>query len=130
MMLLELTYNNKVHKEQKDILDILQKEELYWLIDSECLNAIIEIKKNTVIWKDGVYLSGDWHYGIFQNGKFYGVWQNGIFENGSFQGTWISGIDLTKNNPINYEKKEESNSGKIFSSRSVIRPRPNNNKSG
>ena len=119
MMFSQLTYNNKVYKEQKDILDILHKEELYWLIDSECLNAIIEIKKNTIIWKDGIFLSGDWHYGIFQNGKFHGVWQNGIFENGSFHGTWISGIDLTKNNPLHYEKKEESISRKNSSSRSI-----------
>jgi hypothetical protein len=106
MKYLELTYKNKKIKNLREIEQILQKEEFYWLIDSECRNSVLEIKNNTIIWKDGIFISGSWHYGIFQNGKFYGEWQNGIFENGQFHGSWISGIDLTKNNPLSHEKKE------------------------
>ena len=29
-----------------------------------------EIKNNTLIWHDGDYLSGNWHYGIFKGGNF------------------------------------------------------------
>lgn len=103
----ELKFKNKTYTNLKEIEQLLNKEGFYWLIDSELLNAVLEIKKNTIIWKNGIYISGSWYYGIFQDGIFHGEWQNGIFENGQFQGTWISGIDLTKNNPLSYEKKEK-----------------------
>ena len=41
---------------------------------------------------------GDWKYGIFKNGGFYGNWENGIWEDGYFNGNWKSGINLSKNN--------------------------------
>ena len=69
-------------------------KKFYWLIDSEIENATIEIKNDTIIWHNGCFYSGYWHYGIFKEGVFYGVWENGIWENGKFEGKWISGIKL------------------------------------
>ncbi len=94
MDFLELRYEDKTYTTKNQILEILLKEKLYWLIDSEIDQAIIEIKKNTLIWHEGIYMSGNWHYGIFKNGGFYGTWENGIWENGFFNGEWISGIKL------------------------------------
>lgn len=96
--ILELVYQGKTYTTHNQISLILEKEQFYWLIDSELSNAIIEIKKDTIIWHDGIFLSGNWKYGIFKNGEFYGTWENGIFENGIFDGKWISGINLSKNN--------------------------------
>lgn len=98
MGFLELKYDNQTITNQREIVKILKKEAFYWLIDSEVSDAIIEIKNNTLIWYDGTYLSGDWYYGIFKNGNFFGNWENGIFENGQFNGNWNSGINLSKNN--------------------------------
>jgi len=98
MNYLELKYKGKTYKNTKQILGILKEEHLHWLIDSEVSNAIIEITNNTLIWHEGTFMSGNWHYGIFKNGKFYGNWENGIFENGFFSGKWKSGINLSKNN--------------------------------
>jgi len=92
MDFIELKYNDKTYTTPNQIIDILKKEKLYWLIDSETDKAIIEIKNNTLIWHEGIFMSGDWKYGIFKNGGFYGIWENGIWEDGYFDGTWISGI--------------------------------------
>ena len=92
MDFIELKYNDKTYTTPNQIIDILKKEKLYWLIDSETDKAIIEIKNNTLIWHEGIFMSGDWKYGIFKKGGFYGTWENGIWENGYFDGTWISGI--------------------------------------
>lgn len=98
MEILELIYKGKTYKNNNEINKILKEEKLFWLIDSELENAKIEIKNSTVIWYEGLFISGNWDYGIFKNGGFYGNWKNGIFENGFFGGNWQSGIDLTKNN--------------------------------
>ncbi len=98
MNILELNYKGKTYKNHNDINKILNQEKLYWLIDSEVENAKIEIKNSTVIWYEGIYMTGNWEYGIFKNGGFYGNWKNGIFEGGYFGGNWQSGINLTKNN--------------------------------
>jgi hypothetical protein len=98
MNFLELIYGGEKYTNQREILNILRKESFFWLIDSEVSDAIIEIKNNTLIWHNGTYLSGDWYYGIFKRGNFFGNWQNGIFEHGYFGGKWNSGIDLSKNN--------------------------------
>lgn len=98
MEILELIYKGKTYKNNNEINKILKEEKLFWLIDSELENAKIEIKNSTVIWYEGLFISGNWNYGIFKNGGFYGNWKNGIFENGFFGGNWQSGIDLTKNN--------------------------------
>ena len=50
-------------------------------------DAEIEIKNNTLIWYNGIFLSGQWIFGIFKNGKFYGNFINGIWEGGQFNGT-------------------------------------------
>lgn len=96
MRFLELIYNKKTYNQEREIIKILSDNGFYWLIDSEIENSKIEIKKNTIIWNDGIFISGDWNYGIFKNGEFYGTWEGGIFENGNFQGKWIDGINLTK----------------------------------
>jgi len=98
MDFLELKYVGKTYTEPKQIIKILKEEGFYWLIDSEVDGAIIEIENNTLIWHEGIYMVGDWKYGIFKNGGFYGNWKNGIFENGYFNGNWESGINLSKNN--------------------------------
>ncbi len=78
---------------QSEVEKILKSNGFYWLIDSEIENASIELKNNTIIWKDGKYYSGNWHYGIFKSGIFSGKWENGIFEGGIFNGEWKSGIN-------------------------------------
>jgi hypothetical protein len=98
MNFLELKYKDKTYTNQIDILFILKSENFYWLVDSEVSNAIIEIKKKTIIWHSGSFLVGNWYYGIFKGGDFFGTWENGIFESGNFKGRWLSGVDLTKNN--------------------------------
>lgn len=87
MKYIELKYRGKSFTKRNEIDDILEKEQFYWLIDAEVENAVIEILNGTIIWHDGVFYSGNWHYGIFKNGKFFGNWENGIWENGNFSGT-------------------------------------------
>jgi len=86
--------DGKTFVDEKEINQILQSKKFYWLIDSEIDNAIIEIKKETIIWHSGDFYSGKWRYGIFKGGSFYGTWESGIFENGIFDGKWIDGIKL------------------------------------
>jgi len=88
----ELRYKGKTYTNKNQIVEILNQLKLYWLIDSEVDNAIIEIEKETVIWHDGIFMNGNWHYGIFKGGEFYGNWENGIWEDGYFNGNWKSGI--------------------------------------
>jgi hypothetical protein len=90
----ELIIDSKSIKTSNQIDSILKEHKLYWLIDSEIENASLEIKNNTLIWHSGDFYTGDWHYGIFKNGTFYGNFINGIFENGNFKGNWKSGINL------------------------------------
>ena len=90
----ELNLNGKTYTSQREIEEILSKHKFYWLIDSEIENAKIEISKDTIIWHDGSFYTGDWHYGIFKDGNFYGNWENGIWESGNFGGKWQSGINL------------------------------------
>lgn len=85
--------NGSSIKSQSKIDQILESNGFFWMIDSEIENAILEIKKNTIIWHDGKYYSGNWKYGIFKSGEFFGKWENGIFENGEFFGKWESGIN-------------------------------------
>ena len=94
MNILELKYKGKTYTTKNQIIKILNQLEFFWLIDSEVTDAVIEIENNTVIWHEGVFMAGNWHYGIFKNGGFYGVWENGIWEGGYFDGKWISGIKL------------------------------------
>ena len=75
-----------------EIDKILSDNNLHWLIDSEIENADVEIKNKTLIWNNGTYFVGHWHYGIWKNGVFKGIWENGIWENGEFDGKWKSGI--------------------------------------
>lgn len=96
MRYLGLIYGDKEYTKESQINEILSKNKFYWLIDSEIEDALIEIKKDTVIWHKGDYYSGNWYYGIFKNGNFHGIWEDGIFENGNFGGKWIDGINLKK----------------------------------
>ena len=90
----ELIEGDKRITNQKQIIDILEKEGFHWVVDSEIENAQIEIKKNTLIWHSGDFFSGNWHYGIFKSGNFYGTFENGIFEGGNFKGEFLSGIKV------------------------------------
>ena len=89
----ELIFEGKSIKNQRKIMEILEREGFDWLVDSETENAKIEIKKSTLIWHDG-YFSGDWYYGIFKSGQFHGKFENGIFESGDFKGKFLSGLKL------------------------------------
>lgn len=95
MRYIELLLDGKTIKGDNKINQILESKKFYWLIDSEIENAIIELKKGTIIWHDGDFYSGNWIFGIFKKGNFYGNWINGIFENGNFKGNWNSGINQT-----------------------------------
>lgn len=97
MGILELRIGDKVYTNSKKITDILLEKEFFWLIDSEVSDAIIEIKNNTLIWYGGIYMTGNWQYGVFKNGGFYGTFVNGIFEDGYFDGIWKSGLNLKNN---------------------------------
>ena len=77
-----------------EINKVLTENDLRWLIDSEIEDADIEIKNKTLIWSNGTYFTGNWHYGIWKNGSFKGTWENGIWEDGEFSGKWKSGIKL------------------------------------
>lgn len=92
-------YNNVVingenidNNDIKLINNLLKKNDLLWLIEADILNADIEVKNNTLIWNNGLFLSGDWHYGIFKNGSFYGTFKNGIIESGIFKGDVITSL--------------------------------------
>ena len=74
----ELNYRGKTYTNVNEINDILLKEKFYWLIDSEIENAQLEIKNNTLIWNNGSFYTGNWYYGIWENGNFDGKWCSGI----------------------------------------------------
>jgi len=88
----KLNHDGNIITNNREIERILSHEKFYWLIDSEFENADIEIKNNTIIWNDGEYFTGNWHFGIFKGGTFHGTFTNGIFEDGEFKGEWLSGI--------------------------------------
>lgn len=88
----EFIYNGSKISNKNRILQILEDNNLNWLIDSEIENASVEIKNKTLIWNSGDYYSGNWNYGIFKDGNFYGTFENGIFEGGNFKGKFISGL--------------------------------------
>lgn len=89
----KLIIGDKEYKKNSDIINLLEKNNLDWLIQQEIEDATIEIKNKTLIWHDGYFL-GDWHYGIFKNGEFHGNFVNGIFENGLMKGKFLSGLKL------------------------------------
>lgn len=88
-----LTIGEKEYYKPKIITKLLYENGFYWLIDSEFIDAEIEIKNETMIWHSGTFLYGKWKYGIWLNGDFRdGIWENGIWENGNFNGKFLSGI--------------------------------------
>lgn len=90
----ELIIDNKSIRSDRLITRILKERGFYWLVDSEIESAKIEIKKDTLIWHNGIFFTGDWEYGIFKDGQFFGNFINGIFESGTFKGKWCSGINM------------------------------------
>jgi hypothetical protein len=88
----EFRIGNRLLIDPKEINDALIKNDMSWLIDSEIEDASVEIRNNTLIWNNGVYRTGDWYYGLWRDGYFYGTWENGIWEKGIFKGKWISGV--------------------------------------
>ena len=93
----ELIYGDRKMTNNREIETFLEKNNFNWLIDSEMSDAVLEIEKGTLIWHSGIFMTGNWKYGIFKNGGFYGVFENGIFEDGHFDGLWKSGINLKNN---------------------------------
>lgn len=94
MRYIELIIEGKSITSEHKINQILKSKKFYWLIDSEIENAVLEIKKDTIIWHSGDFYSGNWDFGIFKNGNFYGIFKNGIWEGGNFKGKWVSGAKL------------------------------------
>lgn len=92
MRYISFKYGDKLITNENKINKILIDNDLGWLIDCEFEQADIEIKKKTIIWNSGTFFNGDWRYGIFRSGKFYGRFLNGIFEDGEMRGELISGI--------------------------------------
>lgn len=90
----KLVYSGTVEKDPDKIDKILVEKGFGWLIDCEIEMADIEIMNNTLVWWNGYFFSGRWHYGILRGGKFYGVFENGIIDGGKFFGTFISGIKM------------------------------------
>ena len=90
----ELTVGTNTYKNQREISKNLVGEGFSWLVDSTIENAVLEIRNNTLIWHKGDFYEGDWHYGIFKDGRFCGNWEGGIFEAGVFEGKWLGGIRL------------------------------------
>ncbi len=88
----QLKYGDKTITNIRKIDSVLMEEGLRWLIDCEIEDADIEIKNKTLIWNSGKFITGNWEYGIFKDGTFYGTFKNGIFENGNMRGNFISGI--------------------------------------
>ena len=91
----ELKYRGKSYTNEKKIEDILKENGFKWLVDSEMIKAELEIKKDTLIWLNGDFNGGKWHYGIFKEGSFNrGTWKSGIFEPGEayFKGKWLDGV--------------------------------------
>ena len=69
MRYLELLFEGKTYTSESKIDQILDQNDFNWLIDAEIENSKLEIKKNTLIWHEGTFYSGDWNYGIFKDGK-------------------------------------------------------------
>ncbi len=94
MRYIELIIEGKSITSEHKINQILKSKKFYWLIDSEIENAVLEIKKDTIIWYSGDFYTGNWNFGIFKNGNFHGTFKNGIWEGGNFKGKWISGVKI------------------------------------
>jgi len=88
----QVKVDNTIISNPSQINKVLTMNNLSWLIDSEIEEAEFEIKNKTIIWTNGNFNAGKWHYGVWQFGNFKGIWENGIWENGNFEGTWKSGI--------------------------------------
>ena len=91
----ELKYKGETYTIKKDIEDILKENDFKWLFQCEFESAELEIKKDTLIWLNGDFNGGKWHYGIFKEGSFNrGTWESGIFEpsEANFKGKWVDGV--------------------------------------
>jgi hypothetical protein len=97
MKYIKLKYNNEFFTSKIDIEKKLAVLGFKWLINCEFENADIEIKNNTILWKNGIFYYGTWIYGIWKKGTWvYGTFENGIWESGEWKrGIWVSGIKLT-----------------------------------
>lgn len=88
----KLFINGSTITQSEKIESVLNQHGFYWLIDSEVEDAVIKIERDTLIWESGTFYSGNWYYGIWKSGDFYGIWENGIFESGRFYGKFKTGI--------------------------------------
>ncbi len=96
----QLIINNKIFYNDIEISKILNDIGFNWLVNSETEMADIEVINNTIIWKDGNFYTGNWEYGIWENGNFWGIWENGIWKDGNFKGKFISGIDYSSHKSL------------------------------
>lgn len=84
---LELRVGKKTYTNQREISNLLISKGFSWLANSTIEDAVLEIRRETLIWHSGLFLEGDWHYGIFKDGRFCGNWIAGVFEAGVFDVT-------------------------------------------
>lgn len=71
-----------------------------WLKPASFQNAIIDIRLEFLVWKDGTWKDGTWLNGIWENG----TWKGGTW----IKGIWIKGTlskDVLKNKKMIMEAK-------------------------
>ena len=89
-----LKIGSKEYKTDQLIESVLESKDIYWLNDCEFENAVIEINRGKVTWKDGDFYNGIWYGDIWESGEwFYGIWTDGVFKGGKFyNGIWENGV--------------------------------------
>lgn len=87
-------HNDKKITNFNQIKNLLKEHNCTWLLDCEFENAIIELKNNTIIWKDGDFYFGVIPFIIWERGNFRG----GIIQNGIFLESPVSDFTVNKIN--------------------------------
>ena len=83
---------NNIKITENNIKNTIARYNMDWLLDCEFDNAVLEIVNNTMIWKNGTFYHGDWIFGIFENGEFFGNFLSGVFKSDKFKGKKIDGV--------------------------------------
>ena len=69
-----LKIGNKEYQGDQEIESILFQRKIYWLNNCEFDDAVIELNRNKITWKDGTWYNGVWKGDIWENGEwFYGT---------------------------------------------------------
>ena len=92
----------KEYQGDRQIETLLATKNIYWLNDCEFENAVIEVNRGKVTWKDGTWYNGVWKGLCWENGDWhYGTWTNGTWKGGTFHdGKWLDGV-FEKGNFVN-----------------------------